>query len=61
MSKNQANIALLECEEAELVVVQGVGHVEVQDAKTGLVVLHAAARKSRTGIGVAQRPEIRIV
>jgi hypothetical protein len=60
MSKNRVNTALLACEEAELVVVQGAGHVEVQDAKTGLEVLHAAARKSRVGIGVAQGPETRI-
>jgi len=51
----------LACEEAELVVVQGAGHVEGQDAKTGLEVLHAAARKSKLGIGAAQGPETQIV
>lgn len=61
MSKNQVNIAVLACEEAELAVVQDADHVEVKDAKTGREVLHAAARKSRVGIGVAQMPEIRIV
>jgi len=61
MSKSQVNIVLLACEEAELVVVQGAGHVEGQDAKTGLEVLHAAARKSKLGIGAAQGPETRIV
>lgn len=60
MSKNRVSIALSACEEAELVVVQGAGRVEGQDAKTGLEVLHAAARRSRVGIVVAQGPETRI-
>lgn len=49
----QVNIALLECEEDELAVARGAGFVEEKDAKTGLEVLHAAARKFRVGIGVA--------
>jgi hypothetical protein len=61
MSKNQVNIAPLACVEVELAVVQGADHVEVQDARTGREVLHAAARKSRVGIGVARGPEIQIV
>lgn len=53
MSRNQVITALLACEEDELAVVQGAGLVEEKDAKTGLEVLHAAARKFRIVIGVA--------
>lgn len=60
MSRNQVNTAVLVCEEAELVAVQGAGRVEAQDAKTGREVLLAVARKSRVGTGAARGRETRI-
>jgi len=54
MNKTQATTVSLARVEAELAVVPGAERVVARDARTGLVVPHAAAHKSRAGIGNAQ-------
>jgi len=59
-NKTQVSTVRLACAEAGLVVVQGVELVEVQDVRTGQEGMHAAARRSHLGTGVAPEPGMQI-